>query len=306
MVLRRLIEEIVSNRSTARHSVNNLLPPRTWERLCARKTIKTNDGVAETVSRGATAAEVTGGGKLSDVNDESFEEKRRSEVKLTGVPTAESAGKKPDVHSEIPRATSARTADKLDVDASLSPEDEEALARGRKRVVEFRERSLPSGPLSRVLHFGGLAAGLAAGTVGEVMRRRLGFGGAGEGGGSSGEGRVISSTKDEEIAASPPNIPQKMPPAMNEAGQSLSAKEEGAAAAEELLKVTLDSSSAKADDASLFRAVFTEANAERLANALTRMRGAALKLGQMLSIQVSAVATHTCYCVIFHCSMNNA
>lgn len=29
----------------------------------------------------------------------------------------------------------------------------------------------------------------------------------------------------------------------------------------------------------------TEANAERLANALCRMRGAALKLGQMLSIQ---------------------
>lgn len=30
----------------------------------------------------------------------------------------------------------------------------------------------------------------------------------------------------------------------------------------------------------------TEDNAERLANALCRMRGAALKLGQMLSIQV--------------------
>ena len=32
-------------------------------------------------------------------------------------------------------------------------------------------------------------------------------------------------------------------------------------------------------------AVLSEANAERLANALCRMRGAALKLGQMLSIQ---------------------
>lgn len=32
----------------------------------------------------------------------------------------------------------------------------------------------------------------------------------------------------------------------------------------------------------------TEDNAERLANALCRMRGAALKLGQMLSIQVPA------------------
>ncbi len=33
------------------------------------------------------------------------------------------------------------------------------------------------------------------------------------------------------------------------------------------------------------RRYLTEANAERLADALCRMRGAALKLGQMLSIQ---------------------
>lgn len=33
----------------------------------------------------------------------------------------------------------------------------------------------------------------------------------------------------------------------------------------------------------------TEANAERLANALCRMRGAALKIGQMLSIQDESV-----------------
>ena len=32
-------------------------------------------------------------------------------------------------------------------------------------------------------------------------------------------------------------------------------------------------------------AMMSEANAERLANALCRMRGAALKLGQMISIQ---------------------
>jgi aarF domain-containing kinase len=35
----------------------------------------------------------------------------------------------------------------------------------------------------------------------------------------------------------------------------------------------------------VYDAFITEANAERLANALCRMRGAALKLGQMLSIQ---------------------
>lgn len=35
----------------------------------------------------------------------------------------------------------------------------------------------------------------------------------------------------------------------------------------------------------LYSPYLTESNAERLANALCRMRGAALKLGQMLSIQ---------------------
>ena len=35
----------------------------------------------------------------------------------------------------------------------------------------------------------------------------------------------------------------------------------------------------------MLRRYLTEANAERLADALCRMRGAALKLGQMLSIQ---------------------
>ena len=35
--------------------------------------------------------------------------------------------------------------------------------------------------------------------------------------------------------------------------------------------------------------MMTEANAERLANALCRMRGAALKIGQMLSIQDESV-----------------
>lgn len=39
--------------------------------------------------------------------------------------------------------------------------------------------------------------------------------------------------------------------------------------------------------------VASDANAERLAETLCRMRGAALKLGQMLSIQVGALVQHT-------------
>ena len=47
----------------------------------------------------------------------------------------------------------------------------------------------------------------------------------------------------------------------------------------------LPTATAAAPCSSPFSAFLTEGNAERLANALCRMRGAALKLGQMLSIQ---------------------
>ena len=46
-----------------------------------------------------------------------------------------------------------------------------------------------------------------------------------------------------------------------------------------------------------FNAYLTDKNAERLANALCRMRGAALKLGQMLSIQDEGVLPpQVCLC----------
>jgi len=94
-----------------------------------------------------------------------------------------------------------------------------------------RERSVPSSPISRVLHFGGLAAGLAFGTLSEMARRSL--------------------------APSPSS------------GSSGSA----------------ESKDGNSSPAKVYSSVLTEANAERLAEALCRMRGAALKLGQMLSIQ---------------------
>ena len=83
------------------------------------------------------------------------------------------------------------------------------------RKYELRERVVPSSPISRVLGFGTLAAGLAAGTMWESARR------------------AWSGNEEDK----------------------------------------------------LYSAVLTPGNAERLALALCRMRGAALKIGQMLSIQ---------------------
>jgi aarF domain-containing kinase len=89
-------------------------------------------------------------------------------------------------------------------------------------------RKVPSGPVSRVVGFGGLAVGLVSGTIGELVRHpsRLWQGG-GEGSGGAGEGR-------------------------NNSWKSI---------------------------------VLNEANMDKLVNTLCRMRGAALKIGQMLSLQ---------------------
>lgn len=50
-----------------------------------------------------------------------------------------------------------------------------------------------------------------------------------------------------------------------------------------------DSSGQGSSGSNVYSNFITESNAERLANALCRMRGAALKIGQMLSIQDETV-----------------
>lgn len=102
--------------------------------------------------------------------------------------------------------------------------------------IERRAVAVPSSPIQRVIGFGSLAAGLAAGTISESARRAW-------------RGRKPSNDSNGD-SSSP-------------------------AAAESIIPGD-----------SIF---MTEANAERLAVALCRMRGAALKLGQMLSIQDESV-----------------
>ena len=104
-----------------------------------------------------------------------------------------------------------------------------------------RHVAVPSSPLARVLGFGQLAAGLAAGTVAESARRA--FRGA--------RSSPSTSTSSADASSASTDAPAPL--------------------------IGGDS------------AFMTEANAERLAVALCRMRGAALKLGQMLSIQDESV-----------------
>ena len=135
-----------------------------------------------------------------------------------------------------------------------------------KTKVRRREVAVPSSPLARVMGFGQLAAGLAAGTVAESARR------AWRGAGGKTTGDVEKSCR----TSSSPNSTRGEDPTQTSTSFLKTSSED---------RVGSEDTSLLAGD-SVF---LTEANAERLAVALCRMRGAALKLGQMLSIQDESV-----------------
>lgn len=128
-----------------------------------------------------------------------------------------------------------------------------------KTKVRRREVAVPSSPIARVMGFGQLAAGLAAGTVAESARRVW-----------RGTGAAAANSRTESSKAESRASPSSADGGWN---ASLHSSDESGPAP----PLVGDS------------VFLTEANAERLAVALCRMRGAALKLGQMLSIQDESV-----------------
>jgi len=99
-----------------------------------------------------------------------------------------------------------------------------AKKRRSKLSKTSKEIEVPSTRISRLVSYGGLAAGLGVGAIAEITRRALGMNG----------GKIGSEEKMAILEGNP---------------------------------------------------FLTEANAERIVNTLCKVRGAALKLGQMLSIQ---------------------
>jgi len=130
-----------------------------------------------------------------------------------------------------------------------------------KTKVRRREVAVPSSPIARVMGFGQLAAGLAAGTVAESARRVW------RGAAANSAANSRTESKAESMAASPFSADAPL-------HSSLHSSDESEPAPTSLVGDSV---------------FLTEANAERLAVALCRMRGAALKLGQMLSIQDESV-----------------
>ena len=130
-----------------------------------------------------------------------------------------------------------------------------------KTKVRRREVAVPSSPIARVMGFGQLAVGLAAGTVAESARRVW-----------RGTGAAAANSRTESKAESQAESPSSADARLNASLHS--SDESGPAPLDPLVGDSV---------------FLTEANAERLAVALCRMRGAALKLGQMLSIQDESV-----------------
>ncbi|XP_054759044.2 atypical kinase COQ8B, mitochondrial-like [Lytechinus pictus] len=128
------------------------------------------------------------------------------------------------VHSDISRRyfnSGAVSADDIGKTKSSGPKIPPRKPAARPRIkptlsAQAKERTVPSSRMSRVLNFGGLAAGIGVGALAEKVKRGFGL---------------------EENGKIDSNI------------------------------------------------LLTEANAERIVDTLCRVRGAALKLGQMLSIQ---------------------
>eukprot|EP01006_Ploeotia_vitrea_P037359 TRINITY_DN66123_c5_g2_i1.p2 TRINITY_DN66123_c5_g2~~TRINITY_DN66123_c5_g2_i1.p2 ORF type:complete len:574 (-),score=284.34 TRINITY_DN66123_c5_g2_i1:86-1807(-) len=142
---------------------------------------------------------------------------------------------------------------------------------------EFKpsQRRVPSTPIGRAWGFGSLAARMALGSVADAARRAM--------------KKTKAKARGEKATSS----------AANAAATSAAASGpiEGESEADSLVREELEarithnkSSNNSAESDSYVRsAVISEANAERLAAGLCRMRGAALKLGQILSIQDESI-----------------
>ena len=168
--------------------------------------------------------------------------------------------------AKVERADDAPRTAPASTSASAETDSRDATS---KTKVRRREVAVPSSPLARVMGFGQLAAGLAAGTVAESARRAW----RGAGGKTTND---VSRT-----SSSPETLEDPTRPSTSEFSSTRTSND--------LNDSDPDRSGSHTSLLAGDSVFLTEANAERLAVALCRMRGAALKLGQMRSIQDESV-----------------
>lgn len=140
-----------------------------------------------------------------------------------------------------------------------------------------RERTVPSSPLARIAGFSQIASSIIFGTIKDKVTGVF-SGGAGEG--SAGAAQAVDARSEaERNGGAMPAAPAGERASQNMMGGASgpSSASSGPAAAKK--------PAAGSSGNPVMNSFLSEANTERLAEGLCRMRGAALKVGQMLSIQ---------------------
>ena len=145
-----------------------------------------------------------------------------------------------------------------------------------------RERRVPSTPLGRLMGFGGIAMRMVTGRLVDGAKEFLG-------GTEERSGKVdVKGRTQGETPVRGANVAATVTAASGEALRSDSSKPpsstDSSAAASSASVSTPEAAAAQSAPSGLSR-FMSPANTERLAEGLCRMRGAALKVGQMLSIQ---------------------
>jgi aarF domain-containing kinase len=159
----------------------------------------------------------------------------------------------------------------------------------KKKEFNPTERRVPASPIGRIIGFGSLAASLAVGSVADAAKRVF----------QPGAQPIAKRTNADFEPA--PSFAQSASNDWNarhpsSSSSSSSSRSSSSASTGSGSKPSSSSSSSSSSSkvsrepaANFVNSFFSEANAERLAAGLCRMRGAALKVGQMLSIQDDSV-----------------
>jgi len=170
--------------------------------------------------------------------------------------TTESAPEPPKSSAETPSKSSSSRPRPLNKRPRHEPADIASL--GGARDFKPVERAVPASPFARVIGFGGIAARLAMGTIGDAAKSAL--------------------SMADPSASAPGSSPS------SSLGHSSSTSSSSSSSSSNSKTSPSGVGSARAKST-----IISEANATRLAEGLCRMRGAALKVGQMLSIQDESV-----------------
>ncbi|CAF3474897.1 unnamed protein product [Rotaria sp. Silwood1] len=172
-----------------------------------------------------------------------------------------------------PISTTSSTIDESTIPLTLD-ENQNLILPPPPTNTEAQARSVPTTRIGRLASFGSLAAGLGVGALGSMVRRTVGLE---EVPSNAALSPYLSKANAERIV----NTLCKVRGAALKLGQMISIQGVGALGSMVRRTVGLEEVPSNA----ALSPYLSKANAERIVNTLCKVRGAALKLGQMISIQ---------------------